>query len=306
MRKCSVFIMSLMLVAFASCDKGENKTEGNVTFDDAPELPAPKFADEAVTLNFEGVEQVPYESIELTQNGTAIIKRRVESGAPTRTAVVDLYIVGNYKKVGGEIIITQLNSDVIICRFEYEFEEEGNHEVHVSLTIENEAPIECVAVAVKVETSQDDVVNKLTQKWKVVKSELTHTIKGVTISKPFRGCNINEMVDYAKTVAEFDEELKESYDVSFIEFINPSTITIAYKSKASDVGEWSWTNKDERQLSFSWVNQVSTKILKESSCKFDYDGYEKSYVLILSAHITDDKEKGDYLINLVLFVEPMQ
>lgn len=309
MKKSVILTLGLMLIASASCEKGvdDNNQTSQDPFDNAPALPAPDplLASEAVTINFANDQIVPYESIQLTQNGTAIIKKRLPSDDQTRATVIDLYIVGTFQRVNGVIVVKQLNSNEIICSFSYEAEQPGRQEVKVSLTIGNDAPIESIAVAVKVEGQQDDVIRKLEQKWKVEKCELTHTIKGVTLSKRFPGCNINELIEYAKTIAKFDEELKEEYDVAFVEFAQPNVVTIAYNSKSSDVGNWNWTKKETRELTFSWVNQVSTKILKESSCTFGYDNYEEYYTLTLSAHITDDKEQGDYLINLVLFVKPM-
>lgn len=279
-----MMLVALLPLAFVACSSDD---------DDEPKAPTLKeaaFTQQAVKLNLTSDVALPngrsLQKIDFTDAGTAVLTLKPASQAATRSNDSGNYINGTYTVDGDTYYVQAVGLDKFVVVIESKngklaglvFKFNNGEEINAQAEVGDKLPA-------------DEVTKKIVGKWGIKATRIRHTgdVKGV---KDFAGCNLNEILAYAKSKAEFDEEFETGEVVTALEFTSTMSFYIYYKNGNKDCGTWAWVNKDKGTIKYHWEEQDMGNKFMNGEAVFDVrEGY---YCLTLSANIeTRKQEKYD-------------
>ena len=303
-------------VAFTACSTDGN--DAKITKEPASSSVAPTLSaslSEALTLKF-NPETAPFKEISFTETNRAIItkkqqpipsiKRRAEG------KIKDEYIVGTYTlTVEGSKNIYNIKDE---NGNDYCTVEVANIVTGKSLTAKIRLmsgkeieEFEAVDAEIAAKVATDVVSTKLCREWTVVSARLRHK-DGVTAVKQFdnpaEAASLNAILDYAKTVATFTEELEEGTVITSIEFTNDGKFFFFFENGNHYIGKWSWEDLSNGYIAYEWNDEeMGNKFMKDGQAIFDVRSYKKVnyYVLTLGAQIEENGK--NYKVELSFYLK---
>lgn len=303
-------LLAALPIAFISCNDDDDDNGGK-----EPAALKKELAQEskAVDLNFasekveqegeqeeqeaEGQQSLPFDRLILDETGHAIgtpKEAQVIDAAKTRGGGSDVF-VGTYTTEDNTYIVFDEKGDEYF-RLVIVPKGEGNL-VSVTVTLKGQAPF--TQAAEQGEKIETDFTKTLCRIWKVKASRLRHK-KTVAAVKQFSGCNLNEILEYAKTQAEINEDLGgvENYVVDNIIFTRSGSFVILFKNGKHYVGTWKKGSGDT--FTYGWDSEdMGNKFMAGDALFNILEGY---YCVTLSAKIDDDMKEGTYYVELSLFL----
>ena len=113
--------------------------------------------------------------------------------------------------------------------------------------------------------SSDTYTDNLCRTWQVTKTVLRYKTGGVTVGKNFNGCDLHEIVEFAKKYANIDDNTTVNEKITAIEFTRAGTIFITHANGKTNVGTWRWSNKSNGELVYSWNDPSMGNALESGS-----------------------------------------
>lgn len=297
--KRNYFYMALLAIATLAIT-GLNTACGGDDDDDSPKVPEKlvKFADQALSLEL--LDEIVYDSkllkrIELAESGDVLMSLEELLYAKTRSSLdnVTSYLHGTFVVDGNtytisvngkkafDIIVT--NKSGTTTNAKIEFTDGRAYEVPAKLA----------------QRLTDTSTKELCATWKVKKTRLR--LEGdVTGAADFNGCNLHEILEYAKKRGgNISQEFDVDKVVTDIKFTSWGTFEINYKDGKPDVGTWSWQNRSNGTLTYRW-NDPSNMGNDFENGTATFDQRAGSYCLTLGADIRYENKNYNASISLYL------
>lgn len=272
-----VMCMALTSMAFVACG-GDDEPEP----DKAPTLKTPAFAEQASSLTIVD-ENSPYKYIELTESGRAVLQlnQRQVSSVKTR-GVEDIlsYIAGTFAWDGNKYTIYGMDKKVLCY---VQTAKLGNK---VSIRIEMPDGTVFEGEGTLGTKASSDATNDISRSWKVTETMLTYEAEA-TGGKKFTGCDLNEILEYAKRKGTFNETLSTNKKVTEIVFTRSGAFFIFYANDENDYGTWQWQNASQGTISYRWREADMGNKFESGVATFDVR--KGQYALTLKA----DTDAGD-------------
>lgn len=311
MKKIFLFLSMLAIVmAFVACSTdGDDVTVTNEppSSSSAPALKSN--LEEAVTYRF---HSGPFKEIAFTETRRAILTKRVSIASSKRRTESEKeeYIVGTYTYNGKNNTYTIKDEEgKDYCTVEITNKATGKKvtaKIHMMNGDEIEDfEAEDTEIAEKVAT--DSITTKLCREWKVVNTRLRHK-DGVTAVKQFdnptEAASLNDILDYAKTVATITEDLEAGTTITSIEFTSDGKFCFFFENKNHYIGKWSWDNLSKGYINYEWNDdEMGNKFINGGQAIFDVRTYKKVkyYTLTLAAHIEESDK--NYNVELSFYLK---
>lgn len=277
----------------------------------APKLDTPTYTSSAVKLDMAASSASPYSSIEFTESGRAIIKKNAVVTAKKRVIKQDTendeYIFATYTVADGVYVVTLNGTALFTLTID---NQTGSSRANVSIKMDgSDEEINVTAIVEAVQTAaNDETTANLCRTWKVQSCRLRHQ-GSVTAAKRFDdGCNLNEILEYAKTKAKFDETLENDYVVKDVTFTTSGSFVITYENGRIDMGDWRWTDEKTGAIHYDWEGEDMGTNFESGDATFDVRAGK--YTLTLKAIIDKNGKKvenrpindDDYEIELSLYL----
>ena len=249
---------------------------------------------EPLSLIFNQID-APFHQIVFSETGKAVIGPLARSAADSKRRIQgdgETYIIGTFKTSGNTYTV---------------FDEEGKE--YCTLVVESTAG-KTTTVQIRMKSGSeieetvfegeasigekvpvDEITATLCREWTVSSTRLRHH-DGVTAVKHFENAveaaSLNAILDYAKSVASIDESFDPDMTITSIEFISTGTFCIYFKNKEHYIGKWSWTDKDNGYIHYSWNSANMGNSFENGEAVFDIRKFQKVnyYTLTLGAEIT--------------------
>lgn len=277
MSKKLLFVLGMALTAmsFVACG-GDDEPEPAK----APVLKNPTFAEQAASLTITDAN-IPFKYIEFTESGRAVLQLNVNPEVKTRD-VVDIvsYIAGTFAWDGNKYTIYGPNSK-IICTVQT-----AKLGSKVSIRIEMPDGTVFEGEGTLGTKASSDATNTISRSWKVTETMLTYEAEA-TGGKKFTGCDLNEILEYAKRKGTFNETLSTNKKVTEIVFTRSGAFFIFYANDENDYGTWQWQNASQGTISYRWREADMGNKFESGVATFDVR--KGQYALTLKA----DTDAGD-------------
>lgn len=304
-------LMAGMTLGFTACS-GDDDNEAK-----APELPTTKplaLAKQAVELEFTADLTAPFEKIILTETGKALLSRRELAVTDTRATASDDYFIGTYK-VNGNVYTVYDNVGNVYCTLNITPNAAGTA-TDVTIKIGDEE--EVVAKADAEEKNEESMTNTLCRDWTIVYTDLQYEADFAAVGKIFgldkdyAPNSLNDVLRYAKTQADIDEELEEGMAITDVIFTRSGSFILLFENGKCFVGGWQWDQK-VGYITYKWENEDMKTIFEnendygDATAVFSTGTLKKVtyYTLTLkSDNITNKKNGKDekYKVSITFFL----
>ncbi|MBR1667369.1 MAG: hypothetical protein IJ693_03700 [Bacteroidaceae bacterium] len=311
--KKNLFYLSMLalVLTFAACSSdGEDVGDltSSATSGNAPELRA-NLPHKALNLSFS--ESAPLTSLQLTETGKAIIEvpnllynahQRRASGKNGNTH----YIIGTYT-IQGTLYIILDDQGNPYCELVVTIVPNTN-KANVTINMKNGAEIDATEFEADVveKIASDDVTTALCREWTVATTRLRHkgSVTGIKqFERPAENpASLNDILDYAKSVATINEHFNEDMVITSVEFTQAGTFCIFFENGEHYIGKWSWEDASKGYIHYDWDSDDMGNRFENGEAVFDVRQYKKTnyYTLTLGATITDSGK--DYEVELSFYL----
>lgn len=278
MSKKLLFVLGMALTAmsFVACG-GDDEPEPAK----APVLKNPTYAEQAASLSISDLT-APYSYIELTESGRAVLqlRRTVNEVKARQPEDVADYIAGTFAWDGNKYTIYGSDGKVICT---VQTAKTGNK---VSINIEMPDGTSYEVSGTMASKSSASTTTDIARSWKVTETMLTYEAEA-TGGKKFTGCDLNEILEYAKRKGTFNETLSTNKKVTEIVFTRSGAFFIFYANDENDYGTWQWQNASQGTISYRWREADMGNKFESGVATFDVR--KGQYALTLKA----DTDAGD-------------
>lgn len=278
MSKKLLFVLGMALTAmsFVACG-GDDEPEPAK----APVLKNPTYAEQAASLSISDLT-APYIYIELTESGRAVLqlRRTVNEVKALQPEDVADYIAGTFAWDGNKYTIYGTDGKVICT---VQTAKTGNK---VSINIEMPDGTSYEVSGTMASKSSASTTTDIARSWKVTETMLTYEAEA-TGGKKFTGCDLNEILEYAKRKGTFNETLSTNKKVTEIVFTRSGAFFIFYANDENDYGTWQWQNASQGTISYRWREADMGNKFESGVATFDVR--KGQYALTLKA----DTDAGD-------------
>lgn len=278
MSKKLLFVLGMALTAmsFVACG-GDDEPEPAK----APVLKNPTYAEQAASLSISDLT-APYSYIELTESGRAVLqlRRTVNEVKARQPEDVADYIAGTFAWDGNKYTIYGTDGKVICT---VQTAKTGNK---VSINIEMPDGTSYEVSGTMASKSSASTTTDIARSWKVTETMLTYEAEA-TGGKKFTGCDLNEILEYAKRKGTFNETLSTNKKVTEIVFTRSGAFFIFYANDENDYGTWQWQNASQGTISYRWREADMGNKFESGVATFDVR--KGQYALTLKA----DTDAGD-------------
>ena len=324
--KKNFLFLSVLAVAMAFTACSTDGDDVSVTNESATSSSAPALSTittEPLTLKFDAAD-APFKEVSLTETHKAIITlRSVSAAAKSRAGgeaegEKDEYIVGTYTFDGTKnsyLVKDEAGKDY--CTLEVTDKETGKKKT-VKIHLMSGSEMEEFAKEFEAEEveklASDDITSRLCREWTVVTTRIRHHSgekEKVDATKVFERENgedpasLNEILDYAKTVATINEELDEGTVITSIEFIGDGKFCFFFKNGNHYIGKWHWDERSKGYLNYEWDDKenMGNKFMKDGQAIFDVRPWKtvKYYVLTIAATI--EEKDNTYKVDLSFYMK---
>lgn len=299
--KKSLFYLSMLsmaLVIVACNTEGEDVTITN-ELASSPSAPALKSnLTDAFTLRFHA-PGARFKEIAFTETHKAIVTLNKQSSdifAKRRAGsedVEDEYIVGTYtfdSKNNTYTIKDEEGKDY--CTVEVT-NKETSKTITAKVHMMTGDEIEEFDAEIAEKLESNTISTRFCREWQVVNTRLRHK-DGVTAIKHFEdptsAASLNDILDYAKTVATITEDLAEGTAITSIEFTSDGKFCFFFENGNHYIGKWSWADPSKGYINYDWDDEeMGNKFMKEGQAIFDVRTHKKVkyYTLTLAAQIEE-------------------
>ena len=295
MKKYLVFAMSIALAfGFASCgsdDPEPNPVDNGVT---PLKLKKPEFVNQAACYTITD-KDCSVKFIDFTESGRVIIQKtkEFEIVPETRADGYLEYLIGTFKWDGKQYTVYAPDFSVL-CYLTTSKLSNGKYSISVQFPDQDPIVAEGTAVSKATET---DLTSDLCRSWKVDKTRIRHE-GSVTAAKEFQGCNLNEILEYAKTKATINESFAPNKVVTDVILTRTGSFYIFYANGDNDFGTWTWKNQTKGELTYKWRDAEMGNKFESGEATFDVR--TGKYCLTLDADIEDGGDK--YNVSLTFYL----
>ena len=297
-----MMLLAALPMAFVACSSDDDEETPK-----APELETPAYIEQSVKLQFSETDPVVLpnglmlDAIDLTDAGTAIFTMHAQDADVKATRanspIAFVYYTGTFQFSSGLYLITLKKVPDELKQVALSITNTAAMKAIFKITLNNAEVINGQADVCK-KIPADEATKTIVGKWNVKMTRIRHT-GDVTGVKDFEGCNLNQILDYAKSKAQFDETLSANKVVTSVEFTTNRTFYIFYENGDNDFGTWDWVNEQKGSLSYQWNEEDMGNRFMDGEGVFDIrDGF---YCLTLSANVDTDDGK-DYDISSTWFL----
>ena len=119
---------------------------------------------------------------------------------------------------------------------------------------------------------------------------------------------MNDILKYAKTVANINEEFDEETVISSIEFTADGTFCMFFENGKHYIGQWEWADKAKGYIHYWWDDKVNMgNKFENGEAVFDIRQFKQKgyYTFTMGASIEDDADRA-YEVELSFFMEERQ
>ena len=291
-----VLCMALTAMTFQACGSDDPEPSNQ-----PPKLNTVTNAEQAALYNIQDAKS-PVKFVEFTETGLAVIQMVKDAPEVKTRGVAEIldYIVGTYKWDGKEYEV--LVGGKTFCWFSIGNLSNGKYSI--SIRFPGEDPIE-VKGSIGAKASATNLTSDMCRSWVIDETRIRHEGK-VTGAKEFKGCNMNDILAYAKKMANITEEFEPNKVVTNIVFTRSGSFYIFYANGDDDFGTWKWKNEKEGILTYQWRDESMGSEFESGEATFDVR--RGKYCLTLTADIDDDGhkaepgKKGSYNVSLSFYM----
>jgi hypothetical protein len=265
----AVFLLAAPL-AYVSCgDDDDDTPAGNerkpVT------LQEPQHKDDAAKYDLQQpvtLGDMLVRSIELTESGKYLITYQKAEAAATRAGDPMLYLMGDYTSSG--VGFRLVGFGVISISAE---------SATLSLTITTDSGDTITVPATLSKTMVETLINNyLCRTWIIDNTRLRYPNGNITLAKDFEGCNMYEILEFARQFYNFSDEVSVNKIVRGVTITSAYTFLINYADYTYDVGSWTWSSTPSADLqsngiSYHWdADYMGNPMLNTASASVEFPG----------------------------------
>lgn len=290
MKKTFFYAMMMVLTAMTFTACGDDEPEPAK----APTLKTQTYTEQAASISLSS-QAAPYSYMEFTEGGRAVLKLRKVSSFVKSRAQEDLldYIAGTFAWDGNKYTIYDTGGK-IICTVQTAKLSSGKVSVHIEMPDGQEFDGEGTLASKSSASATTDIARS----WKVTSTRIRHE-GAVTGARDFQGCDLNEILNYAKGKATINESFTANKKVTEVVLTRSGSFFIFYANDENDYGTWQWRNAQEGTISYKWREADMGNKFESGTATFDVR--KGQYALTLSADIDDDS-KGEYNISITFYL----
>lgn len=249
MKKYFFGLAALLLMtplALVSC--GDDEKDDNGTEKAPVTLKTPQHKDDAVKylINQSAVfGNKVLKCIELTESGKYLVTYQ-DAVAATRAGedILLHYLMGDYSVSGGSFNLSGFGVVSI---------DKTSAKLEMTITTSDG---EKVTVPVTLSQSQvESLINTyLCRTWTIQSTRLRYPSGTATLAKEFQGCNMYEILNFARQYYDFSDEVSVNKIVRGVTITSAYTFLINYADDSYDVGSWSWNGTPSADLLSGGIN----------------------------------------------------
>ncbi len=242
----AALLMAAAPVALVSCGDDDDKNSGE---ERAPiTLTAPKYKDNAAKYEFKEnfvVDGKLIKCIELTESGKYLItyKKDVASTRANDDALY-YYLMGDFTVAGGDLTLAGFGVISI-----------NGDSANLSLTIKTSSGATYTVPVTLSKTLVETLINTyLCRTWIIQTTRLRYPSGTAILAKDFQGCNMYEILEFARQYYDFSDEVSVNKIVRGVTITSAYTFLINYADDTNDVGQWTWSSTPSADLQSNGIN----------------------------------------------------
>lgn len=273
MKKYLLALSALLLTStFVLVSCGDDDDDSNTSNTSAPvTLKAPKYKDVAAKYEIRqrvAVSGKIIRSLELTESGKYFITYQNEVAA-TRGDDFDLqYIMGDYSMNGTTFTLTGFGVVSI-----------SSDSATLNLTVTDSNGDTVTVPATLTKGQVESLINTyLCRTWIIDKTRLRYPTGGAVLAKDFNGCNMYEILEFARQYYNFSDKVSVNKIVRGVTITSAYTFLINYADDTFDVGQWTWSSMPSADLqsngiSYHWdAEDMGNPMLNKADASVEFIG----------------------------------